>query len=115
MIATAAAGTIGLPGLLDDDVLDDVNQRLGINSAACKRSGINGDGLGGVGVMSLGRTELQVVYGEDRHLLLHCCKVGLVVKKEGLAFGLGVGKIGYIGSRTGVVDAGMSKSSFLIV
>ena len=36
-------------------------------------------------------------------------------KKEGLALGVGVGKIGYISSRTGIVDAGMSKSSFLIV
>ena len=65
--------------------------------------------------MSLGRTELQVVCGEGLHLLLQCCKVGLVFEQEGLAFCVGVGKIGYIGSRTGIVDAGVSKSSFLVV
>ena len=64
--------------------------------------------------MSLGRTELQVVYGEDRHLLLHCCKVGLVFKEEDLAFRVGLGKVGYISSRT-VVDTSVSKCSFLVV
>ena len=39
----------------------------------------------------------------------------LVFKKEGLAFGVGLGKVGYIGAGTGVVDAGVSKSTFLIV
>ena len=71
--------------------------------------------LGGVGVISLGRVELQVVCSEGCHLLLHCCKVGLVFKEEGLAFGVGLGKVGYIDSRTGVVNAGVSKSSFLVV
>ena len=90
-IAATTAGVIGFPGLLVDDVLDDVNHRLGINGAACKRLGINGDGFRGVCMMSLGRTELQVVCGEGRHLLLYCCKVCLVFKKEGLAFGVGLG------------------------
>ena len=71
--------------------------------------------LGGGCVMSLGRTEWQVVCSEDQHLLLYCRKVGLVFKKGGLAFGVGLGKVGYIGSRTGIVDAGVSKSSFLVV
>ena len=64
--------------------------------------------------MSGGRMVL-LFCGEDRHLLLQCCKVGLVFQLEGLAAGVGVGKIGYIGSRTGVVDAGVSKCSFFIV
>ena len=64
--------------------------------------------------MSLGRMEWQVVCGEGSHLLLYCHKVGLVFKKEGLAFGVGLGKVGYIGSGTGVVDAGVSKSSLLV-
>ena len=58
---------------------------------------------------------LQVVCDEGRHLLLHCCKVGLVFKKEGLAVSMGVGKISYISSRTGIVDADVSKCSFLVV
>lgn len=70
--------------------------------------------LGGF-LISLGRPELQVVCFEGRHLLLHCCKVGLMFKKEGLAFGGGQGKVGYISSRTGVVDADVSRSSFLVV
>ena len=65
--------------------------------------------------MSRGRTELQVVCGEGCHLLLQCCKVGLVIKKEGLAVGVGVGKIGDICSRTGIVDAGVNKCLFLVV
>ena len=65
--------------------------------------------------MSLGRIELQDVCGEGRHLLLHCCQVCLGFKKEGLAFCEGLGKVVYTGSRTGVVDAGVSKSSFLVV
>ena len=38
-------------------------------------------------------------------------------EQEGLAVGvgMGVGKIGYIGYQTGVVDAGVSKCSFLVV
>ena len=36
-------------------------------------------------------------------------------KKEGLAFSVGLGKVGYIGSGTGFVDVGVSKSSFFIV
>ena len=47
MITAATAVAIGLPRLLDDGVLDDVNQQLGINGAACKRLGINDDGFGG--------------------------------------------------------------------
>ena len=115
MIAATTTVAVGLPGLLVDDVLDDFNQRLGINGAACKCLGLNGDGFGGADVISLGRTELQAVCGEGRHLLLHCCKVGLVFKKEGLAFSMDLGKVGYIGSRAGVVDAGVSKSSFHVV
>ena len=102
-----------LSRLLDDGVLDDVNQRLGINGAARKHLGINGDGLGGV--MSVGRTELQVLCGEGRHLLLQCCKVGLVFKKEDLAVSVGMCMVRYIGARTGIVDAVLSKCSFLVV
>ena len=65
--------------------------------------------------MSLSRTELQVVCGEGRHLLLHCRNVGLVFKEEGLAFCVGLGKVGYISSRTRAVDAGASKCSFLVL
>ena len=65
--------------------------------------------------MSLGRTEWQVVCGEGRHLLLDCYQVRLVFKKEALAFGVGLDKVGYIGSETGVVNAGVSKSGFLVV
>ena len=54
-------------------------------------------------------------YCEGRHLLLQCCKVGLVVEQESLAVDVGVGKIGYIGSRTEIVDASVSKCSFLVV
>ena len=36
-------------------------------------------------------------------------------KKEGLAVGVCVGKIGYIGSRTEIVSAGVSKYSFLVM
>ena len=36
-------------------------------------------------------------------------------KKEGLTVGVGVGKIGYISSRTWIVDADVSKGSFLVV
>ena len=36
-------------------------------------------------------------------------------KKKGLAFSVGLGKVGYIGFGTGGVDAGVSKSSFLVV
>ena len=115
MIAATTAVAIGLPRLLDDGVLDDANQQLGINGAACERLGINSDGFGGVCVMSVGRMELQVVGSEGRHLLLYCCKVRLVFKTEGLAFSVGLGKIGYIGSGTRIVDAGVSKSSFLAV
>ena len=50
------------------------------------------------GLMSGGRMVL-LFCGEDRHLLLQCCKVGLVFEQEDLAVGVGVGKIGYIGSR----------------
>ena len=64
--------------------------------------------------MSGGRTML-LFCGEGRHLMLQCCKVGLVFEQEGLAVSVGVGKIGYIGSRTGIVDAGVSKCGFLIV
>ena len=56
------------------------------------------------GMTSGGRTVL-LFYGEGRHLLLQCCKVGLVFEQEGLTVSVGVNKIGYIGSRTGVVDA----------
>ena len=66
-------------------------------------------------MISLGRTEWQVVGGEGRHMLLYCCKVSLVYKKEGLAFGVGLGKVGYIESGTEGMDANVSKSSFLIV
>ena len=104
-----------MPRLLDDSVLDDFNQRLGVNGATCKRLGINGDGLGRLGVMSGGRTVLQVACGEGRNLLLQCCKVGLVLKQEYLAISVGVGKIGHIGSGTGMVDTGVGKCCFLIV
>ena len=68
-------------------------------------------------MMSGGKTVLQVACGEGCYLLLQCCKVSLVFKKEGLAVGVdvGVSKIGYIGSRTGIVDAGVSKCTFLVV
>ena len=46
MIA-AAAVAIELPRLLDDGVLEDVNQRFGINGAAWERLGINGDSFFG--------------------------------------------------------------------
>ena len=36
-------------------------------------------------------------------------------KKEGLAFSVGLGKVGDISFRTGVVNAGMSKCIFLVV
>ena len=36
-------------------------------------------------------------------------------KKEGLAFGVGLGKVDYIESGTGGVDADVRKSSFLVV
>ena len=90
-----------MPRPLNDGVLDNFNQRLGINGATYKSLGINGDGLGGVG----------------RHLMLQCCKVGLVLKQECLVVGVGVGvgKIGYIGSQTGIVDAGVCKCSFFVV
>ena len=52
---------------------------------------------------------------EGHHLLLQCCKVGLVFEQEGLAVCVGVGKICYIGSRTGIVDADVSKCGFLVV
>ena len=65
--------------------------------------------------MSLGRTELEVVCSEGHHLLLHCRKVGVVFKEEGLAFSVGLGKVGYISSRTRVVDAGVSKCRYLVV
>ena len=65
--------------------------------------------------MSLGRMELQVVCGEGHQLMLHCSKVGLVFKEKGLAFCVGLGKVGYISSRTGVVDADVSKCSLFIV
>ena len=65
--------------------------------------------------MSLGRTELQVVCSEGRHLLLHCRKVGLVFKEEGLAFCVGLGKASYISSKTRVVDAGVGKGGVFIV
>ena len=58
---------------------------------------------------------MLLFFGEARHLVLQCCKVGLVFEQEGLTAGVGVGKIGYIGFRTGIVDAGMSKCSFLVV
>ena len=47
--------------------------------------------------MSGDRTVL-LFCSENHHLLLQCCKVGLVFKLEGLAVGVSVGKIGYIGS-----------------
>ena len=56
-----------------------------------------------------------MVMGGVCHLLLYCCKVCLVFKKEGLAFGVCLGKVGYIASGTGGVDAGVSKRSFLVV
>ena len=62
----------------------------------------------------MGRTVL-LFCGEGRHLLLQGCEVGLMVEQEGLAVGVGVDKIGFIGSRTGIVDAGVSKCSFLVV
>ena len=65
--------------------------------------------------MSLGKMELQVVCSKGRHLLLQCNKVGLVLKEEGLAFSLRLGKVGHISSRTRVVDAGVGKCSFLVV
>ena len=65
--------------------------------------------------MSLGRMELQVVCGKGRHLMLHCSKMGLVLKKEGLAFSLRLGKVGHISSRTRVANAGVGKCSFLVV
>ena len=58
---------------------------------------------------------MHIACGEDRHLLLQCCKVGLVLKQECLAAGVGVGKIGHISSRTGMVDTGVSKCCFLVV
>ena len=36
-------------------------------------------------------------------------------EEEGLAVGVGLGKIGYIVSRTGIVNAGVGKSGFLVV
>ena len=36
-------------------------------------------------------------------------------EQEGLAVCVGVGKICYIGSRTGIVDADVSKCGFLVV
>ena len=119
--ASLIAVVVGLPGLLVDCLLDDFKQRFGINSAACKRLGINSDFFidffwgGGGCLISLSRMELQVVCGEGRHLLLHCHKVGLVFKEEGLAFNVGWGKVGYISSRTRVVDADMNKCSLFIV
>ena len=65
--------------------------------------------------MALGRTELQVVCGKGRQLLLHCSKVGLVLKEEGLAFSVGLGKVDHVSSRTRVMDAGVGKCSFLAV
>ena len=53
--AIAVAGSIaigigiGTLGLLDDGVFDDFNKGLGINGAACKSLGINGDSYGGDG------------------------------------------------------------------
>ena len=78
--------------------------------------GINGDGLGGGGFrISFSRTELQVVCGKGRKLLLHCSKVSLVLKEEGLDFSVSLRKVGHISSRTRVVDADVGKSRFLIV
>ena len=109
----AVAIVMRLPSLEVDGLLRNVNQRFGIDGVTCERLGFDGDGLGRGSVMSGGRMVLQVVCGEGCHLLLQCCKVGLVFKKEGLTVGVSVGKIGYIGSRTGIVDAGVSKGSFL--
>ena len=47
--AGAIAIGIGTLGLLDDGVFDDFNEGLGINGAARKSLGINGDSLGGNG------------------------------------------------------------------
>ena len=65
--------------------------------------------------MGLGRIELQVNCGKGHHLLVHCSKISLVLKEGGLAFSVGLGKVGHISSRTRVVDAGVGKHSFLVV
>ena len=80
LVGTAIVLAIGMLRLSDDGVLDDFNQRLGIDGATCKRLGINSDSLGEVCVMSGVRTVLQVACGEGHKLLLQCCKVGLVLK-----------------------------------
>ena len=49
VIAGAGAIAIGTLGLLDDGVFDDFNKGLGINGAACKSLGVNGDSFGGDG------------------------------------------------------------------
>ena len=43
IVTSLIAVAVGLPGLLVDCLLDDFNQRFGIQSSACKRLGINGD------------------------------------------------------------------------
>ena len=48
-------------------------------------------------------------------LAVAVCQGGLGVEQEGFAVGADVGKVGYIGSRTGVVDAGVSKWCFFVV
>ena len=108
-VAVAIAIGIGTLGLLDDGVFDDFNKGLGINGAACKSLGINGDSFGGDGGLVF-----QSARSEGSNLLLQGREVGLVLKEECLMIAVGMGKIGH-SSCTGVVDASVGEGSFFIV